>query len=104
MKVAVIADEDTVTGFKLAGVKEASVAKEGEEFEDALYELSDDIGIVITTERIAEQNREELKRFRDRGDVFPIIVEIPDKHGSTQSQLQEMVKKAVGVEIDLEDI
>ncbi|OUJ19126.1 Archaeal/vacuolar-type H+-ATPase subunit F [Methanonatronarchaeum thermophilum] len=104
MKVAVVADEDTVTGFKLAGVKEASVAKEGDEFEDALYELSDEIGIVITTERIAEENRESLKRFRDRRDVFPIIVEIPDKHGSTQSQLQEMVKKAVGVEIDLEDI
>jgi len=104
LKVAVIADEDTVTGFKLAGVKEATVAKEGEEFEDALYELSDEVGIVITTEPIAQENREAIERFRERGEVFPIIVEIPDKQGSTQTQLQDMVKKAVGVEIDLEDI
>jgi V/A-type H+-transporting ATPase subunit F len=106
MRVSVIGDFDTVTGFKLAGVKDT---KEVGDPKDAIPILKkeikkEDIGVIIITERIAEEIRDEMKAFTEDL-VMPIIVEIPDKKGPMEAKIdpiKEMVRRAVGVEIKTE--
>ena len=57
MELVVIGDENTRTGFKLAGV---SRTYSGEEVKTQLREIlqDDTIGMILITERYAEENRE----------------------------------------------
>jgi len=100
--VAVIGDIDTVTGFKLGGVKRGYVVKENEEAENALDELLDDeISIIIITEKIAENIRDHINK-RLGSDVLPMIIEIPDKSGSSEGgsdQMAALIKRVIGVEM-----
>ena len=66
MKFYVIADENTMTGFKLVGL-EGEVVETADEAREALVKAfsSDDLGIVIITERIAASIREEMEEFRE---------------------------------------
>ncbi|PTD93661.1 V-type ATP synthase subunit F [archaeon SCG-AAA382B04] len=105
MDIAVVADEDTVTGFRLAGIKKTEIIEESEDLKQNLEKHKEDTGILITTERLAEKHREEVNSFKEEGNMFPILVEIPDKFGSAkETELQDLVKKAIGVEVELEDI
>mmetsp|Transcript_8562 Transcript_8562/g.12783 ORF Transcript_8562/g.12783 Transcript_8562/m.12783 type:complete len:117 (+) Transcript_8562:105-455(+) len=86
--VAVIGDEDTVTGFVLAGVGHRTV--EGQNFmivksdtevpaiEDAFrsYTSRSDVGIVLINQHIANDIRHLL---RDYNKTIPTILEIPSK-------------------------
>jgi V/A-type H+-transporting ATPase subunit F len=73
-----------------------------EEAREALTKVfsSDDIGIVIITERVASQIREEMEEFIF-GHSFPLIIEIPDRKGPLEDRIsiREMVHSAVGVKI-----
>ncbi|CAB50667.1 V-type ATP synthase subunit F [Pyrococcus abyssi] len=101
MKVVVMGDSDTVTGFRLAGVHEAYEFDFSElSIERARNKLKelverDDVGIILITERLAQ-------RIGDLPQVnLPIILQIPDKFGSIYGEelLREIVRKAVGIEI-----
>ncbi len=100
--VAIIGDLDTVTGFKLAGVKQGYVVKTDEEAENALDELLDgQISIIIITEKIADNIREHINK-RLGSDVLPMIIEIPDKTGSSEGgsdQMAALIKRVIGVEM-----
>lgn len=105
MKIGVLADEDTVTGFRLAGIKTTKVIDASSDISKELNEFKNEASLLITTERLAEENREEINRFKERSSIFPILVEIPDKFGSAkETEMQDLVKKAIGVEVELEDI
>jgi V/A-type H+-transporting ATPase subunit F len=101
MKFFVVADEHTVTGFKLAGL-EGEVVESAEEASEALEKAfdSEDIGIIIITEKIASSIREEIDEFIF-GRSFPLIIEIPDRKGPMEGRtsIREMVRSAVGVKI-----
>ena len=101
MQFYVIADENTVTGFRLVGI-EGEAVETPEEAREALTKVfsSDDIGIVIITERVASQIREEMEEFIF-GHSFPLIIEIPDRKGPLEDRIsiREMVHSAVGVKI-----
>mmetsp|Transcript_38131 Transcript_38131/g.46521 ORF Transcript_38131/g.46521 Transcript_38131/m.46521 type:complete len:119 (+) Transcript_38131:24-380(+) len=86
--IAVIGDEDTVTGFLLAGVGHRTAS--GSNFlivksdtqqktvEDAFksYITRDDIGIVLINQHIANNIRHVLK---DYNQTIPTVLEIPSK-------------------------
>lgn len=86
--VAVIGDEDTVTGFLLAGVGHRNA--EGANFlivkqdtqlqqvEDAFHKLSqrDDVGIILINQHVANDIRHVLK---DYNATIPTVLEIPSK-------------------------
>ncbi|MEA2055429.1 MAG: V-type ATP synthase subunit F [Candidatus Thermoplasmatota archaeon] len=101
MKIAGICDQDTATGLRLAGVKELHVSND-----DAVKLWNhltdrDDIGIVILTEKIAEDLGQHLHDYRLRNSI-PIILEIPDKKGRDKDHIDfvsHLIKKAVGIEI-----
>lgn len=100
--VAVIGDIDTVTGFKLGGVRKGYIVKNDEDAEKALDELLDaKISIIIITQKIADNIREHINK-KIGSDVLPMIIEIPDKSGSSEGgsdQMAALIKRVIGVEM-----
>ncbi|MCL2156471.1 MAG: V-type ATP synthase subunit F [Methanobrevibacter sp.] len=100
--VAVIGDIDTVTGFQLGGLKEGRIVKTNQEAEKALDELIENkISVIIITEKIAEKISEYIEK-RIGSDVLPMIIEIPDKSGSSERDsdpMGELIKRVIGVEM-----
>ncbi|EHY58935.1 H(+)-transporting V1 sector ATPase subunit F [Exophiala dermatitidis] len=90
--LAVIGDEDSVTGLLLAGVGHVTDPPDSQknflvcdsrtekaEIEKAFNSFTKerkDIGIVLINQHIAEQIRDTVDRFRD---PFPAVLEIPSK-------------------------
>jgi V/A-type H+-transporting ATPase subunit F len=100
--VAIIGDIDTVTGFKLGGVKKGIIVNNDEEAKNALDELLDGgISIIIITEKIADNIRGYINK-RLGSDVLPMVIEIPDKTGSPEGgndQMAALIKRVIGVEM-----
>lgn len=105
MEIALIGDKHTVYGFRLAGIRKTFLIKEiSQEIRETLKGLfSDNIGLILITEKIAEEIGgllEEANRFR-KG-IMPIILEIPDSGGPLISKvdpMRELIKRTVGFEI-----
>lgn len=105
MKISVIGDSTTVTGFRLAGIKDAYEVEEASEAVGVLKGLFKDgkMGLIIISEKVADQIRRDLGKLAE-GKVMPLVVEIPDKRGPLEKKvdtIKELVKRAVGVEIKL---
>jgi len=98
MNMAVIGDSDTVTGFELAGVK--GYAIKPQEAPQTLEKLiSEGVELIIITEKLAAFVQDIAKKYESS--ATPILVEIPDKKGSTgfaENMVAEMVRRAVGLE------
>lgn len=105
MKYFCIADEDTVRGFRLAGVDGRAVVTAAEAA-DALAKASSrpEIGIVILTDVVAADIRPQVDDLRtNRG--RPLVVEIPGPEGPMPGRktLREFVQEAVGIRIGQEE-
>lgn len=106
MELVIIGDEDTRTGFKLAGITRTYP---GDEAKTHLEEMLHDetIGIIMINERFAEENREILNRARkEKKRLTPIIVEIPDNTGPIKREIdpiQELIRRALGAQIEEEE-
>ena len=101
MKYAVIGDEDTILGFGIVGVTGYTVVDADEArqaFDKALAEK--DIAIIIITEPVADMIRAEVDRylFTER---FPLVVEIPDRHGRQPGRpgIKDLVNAAIGIKL-----
>lgn len=101
MRYSIIGDEDTVLGFAIVGVA-GKVARNAEEAQQAFAEFLGDkeTGIVIVTERVADMMRSTVDRYVFT-ESFPLIVEIPDRHGSLPDRpgIKEMVNTAIGLKL-----
>ena len=101
MRYFIIGDEDTVLGFGLVGVHGQS-ARNSEEAQRAFnLALEDkDVGIIIITERVAELIRPLVDRYVFT-QSFPLIVEIPDRHGPLAGKpgIREMANQAIGIKL-----
>jgi V/A-type H+-transporting ATPase subunit F len=103
MKISVVGDFDTITGFRLAGIKDAYEVEEPAEAVETLKKLvkDEEIGLVIITERLADEIRKETEAIFE-GRITPLMVEIPDKGGPIEKKvdpIKELIRRAVGVEI-----
>lgn len=101
--IAVVADADTVTGFKLGGVKEGYVVETSQQAEETLDSLikGKDVSIIIITEKIGDENREFIDRFT-QSNALPMIIEIPDKSGPSEravDPMRDLIKRVIGVEM-----
>ncbi len=105
MKIAVIGDSDTVSGFRLGGVTRSYVVRVEEPIEVILAELIADetVGVIAITERLADANRSAIDEItKGKKAVTPILVEISDKNGPIVREvdpLKALIKSAIGVEI-----
>jgi len=98
MKIGVVGGPDVAVGFRLAGLEDVYEVKNSEEAIKALEELEnkDDIGLIITTEKIGEEIRDTISNLKK------VVVEIPDKNGPIVREhdpVRVLVRKAVGVDI-----
>ena len=100
--IAVMADEDTVTGFMLGGLKEGFPVKNKEEAEKILEDLvKKDYSVIITTEKIGDEIRDPIDKLTSER-TLPMIIEIPDKTGSIKREsdpMRELIKRVIGVEM-----
>ena len=98
MRLSVIGDEDTVVGFRFAGV-EGTVVRDTEEASRALARAVErDEGLVIIPQQVAEMIRQDIDRLRF-GAALPLIVEIPGPEGPGGGlpSLFRLIRQAVGV-------
>jgi vacuolar-type H+-ATPase subunit F/Vma7 len=101
MDFYVVADEDTVVGFRYAGVPGTiarSPAQAGAELDRMVKEQRKII--IITTEQIANTVREKINRIRT-AEAFPLIVEIPGPLGPSAESpsLLKMIREAIGIKV-----
>ena len=99
-----IADEDTVRGFRLAGIEGQAVVG-AQEAVAALDQAMarPDCGVVVLGEAAANSMREHVEKFRLERDK-PLIVEVPGPGGPAGGRkgLRQFVQEAVGIRVDRE--
>jgi len=108
--VAIIADEDTVTGFLLAGVGNVDKNRKTNflvvdaktkqsQIEDSFREFSerDDVGIILISQYIADEIRYLLDEYEK---VIPTVLEIPSKdhpYDPSKDSIMTKVKRMTGI-------
>ena len=102
MKMFLISDNvDTYTGMRLAGV-EGAVVHERDELKEALNKaLADkDIGILLLTEKFGREFPEIIDNVK-LNRKLPLIVEIPDRHGTGRKPnfITSYVNEAIGLKL-----
>lgn len=102
MRMFLISDNvDTQTGMRLSGV-EGVLVHTREEVLRALDVVKSDpsIGILIVTEKLASEFAELFYPIKTSPKT-PLLVSIPDRHGSSraQSAIAEYIKEAVGISL-----
>jgi len=102
MKIFLLSDNThTLTGMRLSGV-EGIVVHEREEILKELAKVKEerDIGILLITELLAGRVQLELNEMK-LSHGLPIIVEIPDRHGTRRPPdfLTKYIKESVGLKI-----
>lgn len=101
MKFFVIGDEDTVAGFRLAGVEgrqARTLIEVREAFQVAV--ATPDVGVILIAERLAQQIREQVNQYIYENE-FPLVLEIPDRQGSLpgKKSIAQMINEAVGIRV-----
>lgn len=102
MKMYLISDNsDTYTGMRLAGV-EGSVVKSREELKAELEKVfaRDDIAVLLLTEKFGREFPDMIDKVKlDHKE--PLIVEIPDRHGTGRSKdfITSYVSQAIGLKL-----
>lgn len=102
MRSFLISDNrDTWVGMKLAGI-EGVMLHEKQDILDTMKKLMKDeeIGIIIVTEKIVDLASEEIMNWKLKK-ARPLIIEIPDRHGSSRSEnaITNYIRESVGIRI-----
>lgn len=101
--MGIIGDEETVTGFLLAGIGERSessknffiITKEEKyQIEEMFASLLNrpDIGIILICQHIADQIRESIEKHTE---IVPTILEIPSKNVPYQIEKDSLMQRAL---------
>lgn len=102
MKMYLISDNvDTCTGMRLAGVDGVVVHERNElrsELEQVLTDPS--VGIVLLTEKLGQEFPDLIDQFRLERKI-PLLVEIPDRHGTGRKKdfITSYVTEAIGLKL-----
>ena len=101
MELVVIADEHSATAFRLAGVQRVYESGSGT---DNLHSLlaEETVGMVIVTERVADENRKIIDDHKVSKRITPIVVEVPDVNGPIEREvdpIRELIRRAIGADV-----
>lgn len=96
----VIADEDTLLGFRCAGLSGRAVSTSQEAVEALREACEKNAGIVIITEEVAAMMEPEVNALRF-SEELPMVVEIPGAQGPLPGRrsLSEVIREAIGVKV-----
>jgi V/A-type H+-transporting ATPase subunit F len=103
-KIALVADKNTVTCFKLAGLRDVYSVENAKEAERRIGELSEqtDFVIILITERIADQINATIQKIMER--KYPLIIPIPDVRGPIKMKtdlIVDLIRSKAGIEVKL---
>ncbi len=102
MKMFLVSDNiDTLVGMRLAGI-DGVVVHDGEVLKNVVDEViaDKDMGILMLTEMAASFDKAYISELKIRLHT-PIIVEIPDRHGSRDiaGSINNLVKDSIGLKL-----
>ncbi len=102
MRCYVLSDNtDTLMGMRLAGI-EGTLVHEREELLETLGTVmkKDEIAVVMLTEKLAALCETELTALKERS-AKPLLVVIPDRHGSADmtASISRYLAETVGIHI-----
>ncbi|MBM3292878.1 hypothetical protein FJY84_09415 [Candidatus Bathyarchaeota archaeon] len=103
-KIALLADTDTATYFKISGLKDVFMVNNEEEAKKNLIELSTkkEYVIIVITQRIIEQIKPTVLEIINR--KYPIIISIPDRKGPIETKTEligDLIQSKTGIEFKL---
>ncbi|MDR1700243.1 MAG: V-type ATP synthase subunit F [Lachnoclostridium sp.] len=102
MKMFLISENvDTYTGMKLAGVEGVVIHSKEHLREQLQKAISDEeIGIILITEKFGREFPEIIDDVK-LNRRLPLIVEIPDRHGTGRKPnfIMDYVNQAIGIKI-----
>ena len=103
MKIYSISDNiDTYTGLRTVGIDGVVVHTQDELDHVIKKVLADsDIGILLVTEKTAKNYPDAIDNIK-LNRMLPLVVEIPDRHGSGRKRdfITLYIKNAIGVKLD----
>jgi len=105
MEIVVCGDRQTVTGFRLAGIRRAYELPEAHERFNAIL-ADQSVAIVVVTERFAAEHSGSIEAHRSARRAAPIVVAIPDRSGPTAdaaAQVRALIRKALGADLGRAD-
>jgi V-type H+-transporting ATPase subunit F len=104
MLLGIIADEETVTGFLLAGIGERSETSTNflkvnskttnDQIEEFFHTLATrkDIGIILISQDVADRIRDTLDAYNE---IIPTVLEIPSKQHPYSIEKDSIMQKAL---------
>lgn len=102
MKFYVISDNvDTCVGMRMAGIEGVVVHEEEEVSEELKKAFSDsEIGIILMTKKLIDLCNDMVFEYK-LNHKRPLIVEIPDRHATSQisDTISRYIREAVGIRI-----
>ena len=102
MRFCCIADEETVRGFRLAGIA-GRVVTSGPEAALALRQAveQNDLAVIVLTQQVAATVLGQIEQIRSQRS-WPLLVEIPGPQGALAGHkgLRQLVQEAVGIRLD----
>lgn len=102
MRCWLISDNvDTLTGMRLAGV-DGVIVHTREELLPVLQEAvrAEDIAVIMLTEKLSALAQEEITAQKS-GNTLPLVVTVPDRHGSADmtASISRRLAETVGIHI-----
>ncbi len=102
MKSFLISDNrDTYVGMKLAGIDGVVVHEKEEVLREMKKAMKNEaVGIIIVTEKIVDLAEEEIMQWKLKK-ARPLIIEVPDRHGSSRREnaITNYIRESVGIRI-----
>ncbi len=89
-KMIVIGDETTVTGMKLAGLKDCKRATE-ENVVEIVRNVPHDVDIIVISARLRKKAMDTLSKMKEK-----TVIEIPDEEGGSEDMVARMIRDVIG--------
>ncbi len=109
LDIAVIGDEDLVSGLRLAGVHHYWVIQDdsADEIRQAMTGFIEepDIGIIVILEDYMEHVEDLVARAQERKGSPLVVIEVPSKHGTRHEDItkyyKSYIRKFIGFDIEI---
>ena len=109
LEIAVIGDEDLVSGLRLAGVSRYRITEEGdrEEIRQAITEFIDepDVGIIVILEDYMRHVEDLVAQANEKKASPPVVLEVPSKYGTRYKDVTQYykayIRRFIGFDIEI---
>lgn len=95
MKMYLVGDELTVTGFKLGGIKKTYIADK-KNVSQVLGTVDPSARIILVTNSLAVHALDAINKLKKQE---KIVVTIPDRTGGGDDELDRLIKEAIGFDL-----